>query len=170
MAAEGNILCEHGRVIQRSHKLPPRTIYDWLHYLAVAQRKPGALRNGAPFMELPSAFRQLQDHMLRSLKMYGMPQAVTALMEQGAPAFDATVPILSQLLKAELAKREVRSIADHMKSAFGGKTVPRTVFWSASPRPTRTSPALTLRPARSLKPACASCTKASSWMVPGTWS
>ena len=29
------------------------------------QRKPGALRNGAPFVELPSAFKQLQDHMLR---------------------------------------------------------------------------------------------------------
>ena len=33
-AAEGNILCEHFRVIQRSHKLPPQTIYDWRHYLA----------------------------------------------------------------------------------------------------------------------------------------
>lgn len=65
VAAEGNILCEHGRVIQRSHKLPPQTIYDWRHYLAVIQRKPGALRNGAPFLELPLAFRQLQDYMLR---------------------------------------------------------------------------------------------------------
>ena len=65
VAAEGNILCEHARVIQRSHKLPPQTIYDWRHYLAVVQRKPGALRNGAPFLELPPAFRQLQDHMLR---------------------------------------------------------------------------------------------------------
>ena len=65
VAAEGNILCEHSRVIQRSHKLPPQTIYDWRHYLAVVQRKPGALRNGAPFLELPGAFRQLQDHMLR---------------------------------------------------------------------------------------------------------
>jgi hypothetical protein len=65
VAAEGNILCEHARVIQRSHHLPPKTIYDWRHYLAVVQRKPGALRNGAPFLELPSAFRQLQDHMLR---------------------------------------------------------------------------------------------------------
>ena len=64
-AAEGNILCEHVRVIQRSHKLPPQTIYDWRHYLAVIQRKPGALRNGAPFLELPAAFRRLQDHMLR---------------------------------------------------------------------------------------------------------
>ena len=65
VAAEGQILCEHGRVIQRSHHLPPRTIYDWRHYLAVIQRKPGALRNGAPFAELPGAFRQLQDQMLR---------------------------------------------------------------------------------------------------------
>ena len=39
------------------------------------------------------------------------------LMEQGAPAFEAAVPILSQLLKAELAEREVRSIAYHMKAA-----------------------------------------------------
>ena len=65
VAAEGQILCEHERVIQRSHHLPPRTIYDWRHYLAVIQRKPGALRNGAPFAELPLAFRQLQDQMLR---------------------------------------------------------------------------------------------------------
>ncbi|MEX1196547.1 MAG: ATP-binding protein, partial [Pseudohongiellaceae bacterium] len=55
--------------------------------------------------------------MLRSLKMFGMAQAVTDLMEQGAPAFDAAVPMLSQLLKAELAEREVRSIAYHMKAA-----------------------------------------------------
>ena len=65
VAAEGNILCEHGRIIQRSHTLPPRTIYDWRHYLAVLQRKPGALRNGAPFAEFPPAFRQLQEQMLR---------------------------------------------------------------------------------------------------------
>jgi DNA replication protein DnaC len=55
--------------------------------------------------------------MLRSLKMPGMAQAVQDLMEQGAPAFDAAVPILSQLLKAEMAEREVRSIAYHMKAA-----------------------------------------------------
>tara|TARA_R110002020_G_scaffold475295_2_gene709457 strand:+ start:12663 stop:12968 length:306 start_codon:yes stop_codon:yes gene_type:complete len=55
--------------------------------------------------------------MLRSLKMHGMAQAVTDLMEQGAPAFDAAVPMLTQLLKAEVAEREVRSIAYHMKAA-----------------------------------------------------
>jgi transposase len=65
VAAEGQILCEHERLILRSHSLPTRTFYDWRHYLAVIQRKPGALRNGAPFAELPTAFRQLQDLMLR---------------------------------------------------------------------------------------------------------
>jgi len=55
--------------------------------------------------------------MLRSLKLPGMALAVNDLLEQGAPAFDAAVPILSQLLKAEMAEREVRSIAYHMKAA-----------------------------------------------------
>jgi DNA replication protein DnaC len=55
--------------------------------------------------------------MLRGLKMYGMAQAVGELMEQGAPAFEAAVPILSQLLKAEIAEREVRSTAYQIKAA-----------------------------------------------------
>lgn len=55
--------------------------------------------------------------MMRSLKMPGMAQAVQDLHEQGSPAFDAAIPMLSQLLKAEIAEREVRSIAYHMKAA-----------------------------------------------------
>jgi IS5 family transposase len=47
---------------------------------------------------------------------YGMAQAVKDLVEQGSPAFEAAVPILSQLLKAEVAEREVRSIAYHLKA------------------------------------------------------
>jgi hypothetical protein len=43
--------------------------------------------------------------MLRGLKMYGMAGAVSDLIEQGAPAFEAAVPILSQLLKAEMTER-----------------------------------------------------------------
>jgi hypothetical protein len=65
VAAEGQILCEHSRIIERSHHLPGRTVYDWRHYLAVIQRKPGALRNGAPFTQLPDAFKQLQSQLLR---------------------------------------------------------------------------------------------------------
>ena len=93
VAAEGQILCEHERLIQRSHHLPNRTIYDWRHYLAVIQRKPGALRNGAPFAELPPGFRRLQEQMLRrpggdremvdilSLVLHHDEQAVLAAVE-----------------------------------------------------------------------------------------
>ena len=65
VAAEGMIICEHRRIIDRSHDQPGKTVYDWRHYLAVVQRKPGALRNGAPFVELPEAFRTLQQHLLK---------------------------------------------------------------------------------------------------------
>ena len=107
VAAEGQILCEHRRLIQRSHQLPPRTIYDWRHYLAVLQRKPGALRNGAPFTELPPAFRQLQDLMLRrpggdremvdilALVLQHDEQAVLCAVEL---ALDAGVPTKTHVL------------------------------------------------------------------------
>jgi DNA replication protein DnaC len=55
--------------------------------------------------------------MLRELKMHGMAQAVAELAEQGAPAFEAAQPVLSQLLKAETAEREVRSVAYQLKLA-----------------------------------------------------
>ena len=55
--------------------------------------------------------------MLRSLKMYGMAQAVDELAQQAAPAFEAAIPVLSQLLKAETAEREVRSMAYQLKAA-----------------------------------------------------
>ncbi|CAP56038.1 putative IstB-like ATP-binding protein [Gluconacetobacter diazotrophicus PA1 5] len=55
--------------------------------------------------------------MLRGLRMYGMAQATAELTEQGAPAFEAAIPVLFQLLKAELAEREVRSIAYQTKTA-----------------------------------------------------
>lgn len=55
--------------------------------------------------------------MLRSLKLHGMAHAVDDLVAQGVPAFEAATPMLSQLLKAEMAEREVRSIAYHTKVA-----------------------------------------------------
>ena len=66
VVAEGRVVCEHRRIIDRSHDRPGQTVYDWRHYLAVVQRKPGALRNGAPFLELPEDFQRLQRHLLRN--------------------------------------------------------------------------------------------------------
>ncbi len=83
--------------------------------------------------------------MLRGLKMYGMAQAISDLTEQAAPAFDTAVPILSQLLKTEIAEREVRSLL------------------------IRNSPALILPPAKWVKPLSASFMVATSSMARITW-
>ena len=63
--AEGNVVAQHTRVFTRDHNSIGKTIYDWRHYLSVIQRKPGALRNGAPFLELPLCFKQCQKQLLK---------------------------------------------------------------------------------------------------------
>lgn len=65
IVAEARVVAEHIRVFSRDKSLNGRTVYDWRHYLSVAQRKPGALRNGAPFMELPESFRELRAQLLK---------------------------------------------------------------------------------------------------------
>ena len=53
----------------------------------------------------------------KSLKLYGMAQAVDEVAQQSAPAFSKTEATLNTLLKAEVAEREVRSINYQMKVA-----------------------------------------------------
>ena len=60
LVAEAQIIAEHVRVFNRDHSSHGATVYDWRHYLAVVQRKPGALRNGAPFAALPKSFQRLR--------------------------------------------------------------------------------------------------------------
>jgi DNA replication protein DnaC len=54
---------------------------------------------------------------LKAIKLYGMAQAVDDLAQQGSPAYQQAREVLSVLLKAEMAEREVRSIAYQMKAA-----------------------------------------------------
>ncbi len=65
IVAEATVVAVHDRVFTRDHTVSGQTIYDWRHYLSVVQRKPGALRNGAPFTELPERFKQLQRKLLK---------------------------------------------------------------------------------------------------------
>jgi hypothetical protein len=107
VVAEGHVICTHERIIDRSHRKPGRFIYDWRHYLAVVQRKPGALRNGAPFLEMPEPFRKLQAKMLRqhggdremvdilSLVLHHDEQAVLRAAEM---ALQAGVPTKTHVL------------------------------------------------------------------------
>ena len=65
IVAHAQVTAEHVRIFSRDHSSPGKTSYDWRHYLAVVQRKPGALRNGAPFATLPKSFRTLQSVLLK---------------------------------------------------------------------------------------------------------
>lgn len=65
VVAESEVIAQHVRVFNRSHDERILTVYDWRHYLPVVKRKPGALRNGAPFRSLPAAFRRLQSLLLK---------------------------------------------------------------------------------------------------------
>ena len=54
---------------------------------------------------------------LKSLKLHGLAQAVAELAAQQSPAFKQAERILGDLIKAEVAEREVRSIQYQLKSA-----------------------------------------------------
>ncbi|MEI8394435.1 MAG: IS21 family transposase [Rhodospirillaceae bacterium] len=60
---EGELVAEHRRSFGRG-----RTIYNPLHYIPILARKPGALRNGAPFREwsMPPALAGVQARIGRS--------------------------------------------------------------------------------------------------------
>jgi hypothetical protein len=112
-AAEGQFIAEHGRIIERSHRTG-RTIYDWRHYLSALQRKSGALRNGAPFADLPEGFKQLQAILLRRLggdwemaeilalvphhEEHAVLTAVELALESGAPSEQHILNLLGRLL------------------------------------------------------------------------
>jgi transposase len=50
----------HDRLTDRGH-----VCYDWQHYIPLVQRKPGALRNGAPFADMPAPLKQLRLGLMR---------------------------------------------------------------------------------------------------------
>jgi transposase len=54
------VVADHARVSDEG-----RTRYDWQHYIPLLERKPGALRNGAPFADMPAPLQQLRQALLR---------------------------------------------------------------------------------------------------------
>ncbi len=60
VVADEQIVADHERLNDEG-----RTQYDWQHYIPLLQRKPGALRNGAPFADLPEPLQQLRRALLR---------------------------------------------------------------------------------------------------------
>jgi transposase len=84
---DGRIVAEHSRSFDRGE-----TVYNPWHYVPVLARKPGALRNGAPFKDwvLPTAMERVRR------KLAGaddgnrqMVDILTAVLTDGLPAVEA---------------------------------------------------------------------------------
>ena len=98
------VVADHPRNFQRE-----RIIYDPWHYLPVLMRKPGALRNGAPFKDwdLPAALIQVRaklkphaDGDRQFVKILG------AVLDHGLPAVEAAC---AEALEAGIASGDVDS-------------------------------------------------------------
>ena len=106
---DGRVVAEHQRSFGRGE-----AIYDPWHYVPVLARKPGALRNGAPFKDwvLPAAMervrrkltgaddgnRQMVD-ILTAVLTDGLPAVETACTEaiaQGVHSADIVLNILAR--------------------------------------------------------------------------
>jgi hypothetical protein len=101
VVADGAKVARHSRSFDRS-----QTFYDWQHYIGLVKRKPGGLRNGAPFETLPAALKQLQAILVR--KPGGdavMAQVLAAVPVHGLEAV---------LVAAELALESGRPSGEHV--------------------------------------------------------
>ena len=84
---DGRIVAEHPRSFGRGE-----TIYDPWHYVPVLARKPGALRNGAPFKDwvLPAAVERVRRKLgCATDGNRQMVDILTAVLTDGLPAVEA---------------------------------------------------------------------------------
>ena len=108
VVADQSVVAEHVRAFDRDH-----VIYDWRHYLPLIERKPGALRNGAPFAELPDPLQRLSRALLRrqggdrvmvqvlsAVPAFGLEAvlvAVDLVLESGRPSAEHVLNVLARL-------------------------------------------------------------------------
>ena len=116
------VVARHTRCFERD-----RTHYDWQHYIAIVQRKPGALRDGAPFVHMPDPLRRLQQALLRQLHGdRAMAQVLAAVPGHGIEAVLVAVElvlesgaingehVLNVLARLQHPARTVQTIATAM--------------------------------------------------------
>ena len=126
VVAEDKIVASHARLSDRG-----QTSYDWQHYIPLVQRKPGVLRNGAPFADMPAPLLALQQALLR--RPGG--DRVTAQVLAAVP----TAGLDAVLVAAELVLESGAVSAEHVLNVIGRLT--------ASPPPEKVETALRLNEA-----------------------
>ena len=95
-----------------------QTLYDWTHYISLVERKPGALRNGAPFKGMPEPLLQLQRQLLKNPGGDRvMAQVLSAVTLQGLE------PVL---VAVELALQAGRVSGEHVLNILSRLQEPKT--------------------------------------------
>jgi hypothetical protein len=93
------LVTDHDRIVDRK-----QVRYDWQHYIPLLERKPGALRNGAPFADMPPPLQRLKQGLMRHAGGDRvMAQVLAAVPTAGLPAVLVAVElgIESGVLSAE---------------------------------------------------------------------
>lgn len=95
IVAEGQVLAEHPRLFGRY-----QTSYDPWHYVPALERKPGALRNGAPFADwdLPAPIKTIQARLMKLTG--GDRQCVRILAAIPVDGYDAVAAACTQAIEA----------------------------------------------------------------------
>lgn len=82
VAAAEAVVASHGRL-----PVSGQTSYDWQHYIDLVQRKPVALRNGTPFLDLPPPLLRLRQSLLSHAGSdRAMAQVFSAVPQSGIEA------------------------------------------------------------------------------------
>jgi hypothetical protein len=120
VVAHGEVIAAHPRLFGRD-----QLICDPWHYLPVLEKKPGALRNGAPFVgwDLPKPIQIVRDRILKQPK--GDRAFVELLMLAGEAGLDALTIACELTLEGELATAAFMETAHNLILVGGtgtGKT------------------------------------------------
>jgi transposase len=114
------VIAQHTRHFGRD-----KTIYDPWHYVPLLARKPGALRNGAPFLEweLPVSLQKVRDHLMK--KKGGDRQCVSilqAFQEHGVEAVSVACDLA--LSEQVISSDYILNVLNRLKSSGKQEPIP----------------------------------------------
>ena len=117
IAADDTIVASHPRMTGSA-----QINYDWQHYIDLVQRKPGALRNGAPFLDMPDSLLRLRQSLLRHTGGDRVMADVLAMVPQAG--LEAVLVAVSLLLEGAAPSGSVS--AEHVRNVLARLTTPAT--------------------------------------------
>jgi transposase len=127
LVAHDAVMASHLRCFERN-----QTRYDWQHYIPLIERKPGALRNGAPFADMPEPLQHLRRQLL---KREGgdriMAKVLAAVPKSGLEAVLVAVELV--LESANLSAEHVENVLNRLKNTPTPERIETSLELSEAP-------------------------------------